>query len=77
MHSPQSEVAFVDECNAASTSLEVARCASPVGAVSACHPFAIRDPMSSYFGEKVQDKPRKLLLASIKPPGKFKAFHPV
>ena len=68
MHSPQSEVAFVDECTVASTSLEVARCASPVGAVSAYHPFAIRDPMSSFWGEKVQDKPRKLLLASIKPP---------
>ena len=70
MHSPQSEVAFVDsdECTVASTSLEVARCASPVGAVSACHPFAIRDPMFSYLGEKVQEKPPKLLLASIKPP---------
>ena len=31
----------------------------------------------SYFGEKVQDKPWKLLLASIKPPWKFKAFHKV
>ena len=68
MHSPQSEVAFVDECTLANTSLEVARSASPVSTVSACHPFAIRDPMSSYFDEKVQDKPRKLLLASIKPP---------
>ena len=68
MHSPQSEVAFADECTVASTSLAVARCVSPVGTVSACHPFAIRDPMSSYFDEKVQEKPRKLLLASIKPP---------
>ena len=68
MHSPQSKVAFVDKCTVASTSLEVAQCAIPVGAVSVCHRFAIRDPLSSYFGEKVQDKPRKLLLASIKPP---------
>ena len=68
MHSPQSEVAQVDECTVASTSLEVARCASPAGAVSACHPFVIRDRMFSYFGEKVRGKPRKLLLASIRPP---------
>ena len=62
----------------ARTSLEVARCASRSSAASTCHPFASRDPMfSCSVGEKVQYKPQKLLLASIKPPWKFKAFHKV
>ena len=52
-------------------------CVSRGGAVSECHSFASRGPMFPCFGEKVQDKPRKLLLASIKPPRKFKAFHKV
>ena len=60
------------------------QCSSHGGAVSTCHSFASREPMFSYFGQKVQDrlescffKPRKLLLASIKPPWKFKAFNEV
>ena len=62
----------------ARTSLEMARCASRGSAASACHPFASRDPIiSCSVGEKVQYKPQNLLLASIKPPWKFKAFHKV
>ena len=71
----RSPVLLLEECPVAR--LEVARCASHGGAVTTCHSFASRDPMFSYFGQKVQDKPRKLLLASIKPPWKFKAFHKV
>ena len=57
----------------------VARCDSRGSAASALgHPFTSRDPMfSCSVGEKVQNKPQTLLLASIKPPWKFKAFHKV
>ena len=57
---------LLEKCTVARTSLEVARCASHGGAVSACHSFASRDPMFSYFGQRVQDKPRKLLFQASK-----------
>ena len=53
-------------CTVARTSLEVARCSSHGGAVSTCHSFASRDPMFLYFGQEVQDKPRKLLFQASK-----------
>ena len=48
-------------CTVTRRSLEVAQWSSHGGAVFTWNSFASRDPMFSYFGQKVQDKPRKLL----------------
>ena len=65
VHFPQSHVAF-GEVYCSAYIFGSGLCASHGGAVSACHSFASRAPMFSYFGQRVQDKPRKLLFHASK-----------